>query len=153
MIRNISVSLLVVALVLMGFGCDTAIKTSDQDIKQLAYKELRTMLADSKQTTVLLDPRSPARYGEGHLEGAVNLPLADLTTGETALANAVNIVVYGTTWTDYLSPAAAKKLMALGYKNVSDFRGGLDAWKNEGGKIVSSAAPTTQPSDQTPNTN
>ncbi|MCX5658849.1 MAG: rhodanese-like domain-containing protein [Planctomycetota bacterium] len=123
-------------------GCDEKIKVSDEDIKQVQYKQLRDLMADEKNPTVVVDPRTKKRYDEGHIEGAINIPLPELKPMEQALADAQTIVVYGTTWTDYTSPAAAKTLMAMGYKNVLDFRGGLELWKSEGGKVV--GTPATQ---------
>lgn len=123
-------------------GCDDKIKVSDEDIKQVQYKQLREMIADTKNVTVIVDARTKKRFDEGHIEGAVNIPLPELKPDEQALADAQNIVVYGTTWTDYTSPAAAKTLMAMGYKNVLDFRGGIELWKSEGGKVI--GVPATQ---------
>ena len=146
-------------------ACSDTPKTSDQDIKQVDYPQLIAMLQNQKPEdtgffdflqqkkagpTVLLDPRIERRFNEGHLPGAVNIPLPKLVADDANLANAQNIVVYGTGWTDYLSPAAAKRLMAMGYKNVYDFRGGIELWKAQGGRVevtTPTTVPLSRPSD------
>lgn len=145
--------------ILLLASCNDKPKTSDEDIKMLQYKQVIEMLenqqppkegffsfinSDKRGPTVLLDPRTEARFAQGHLPGAINIPLPKILENDEKLANAKNIIVYGTGWNDYISPAAAKRLMALGYQNVYDFRGGVELWKAEGGK-VESGAPATQP--------
>jgi rhodanese-related sulfurtransferase len=139
-------------------ACTDKPKTSDEDIKQVQYKQVLELLEHHQTTknvfsfldkskkgpTVLLDARPPARYDTGHLPGAINIPLPKILEGDPQLAEASAIIVYGSGWTDYISPATAKRLMALGYHNVYDFRGGVELWKAEGGNVESSQ-PATQP--------
>ncbi|MCE9592260.1 MAG: rhodanese-like domain-containing protein [Planctomycetes bacterium] len=140
-------------------ACDRNIKVSDEDIKQIQYKDMVTMmqnkprnkslfdvLGKGNEATVVLDPRPAKKFEQGHIPGAVNIPLPQIVAGHKDLAEAKNIIVYGTGWMDYSSPAAAKRLMAVGYHNVFDFRGGLELWKSEGGRVESAAA-ATQPVD------
>lgn len=148
--RGLSSSLLLLALGVFSpltAGCDATIKTNDTDIQQLAmYKDLRTVMDDKKkQPVVLVDPRTPAKYAAGHADGAINLPLATIDKNMKELAVAKTIVVVAGGWTDPLAPATAKKLMALGYQGVYDFRGGVELWKAEGQRVVSTTPPATNP--------
>jgi rhodanese-related sulfurtransferase len=87
---------------------------------------------------VLVDVRQPSGFAEEHIPGAINLPLNTLRAGEPALAEAQSIVVYASgSPEDPLAGAAAKRLLALGYSNVLEFRGGLDEWTTKGGRTVS----------------
>jgi len=157
--RLLIASFLIVAALSLA-ACDRNIKVSDEDIRQLQYKELVTMrenkprntnmlnmFGSKTELTVVVDPRPEHRYAAGHIPGAVNIPLPQIVAGHRALAEAKNIVVYGSGWLDYTSPAAAKRLMALGYRNVYDFRGGLELWKSEGGR-VESLAPAAEPANE-----
>jgi rhodanese-related sulfurtransferase len=135
---------LLLSLCLAAGGCQDQIKTSDEDLKQLQYAQTVDMLQNTKKPTVLLDPRPAAKFEKAHLPGAINIPMPDLIAGHPDLAKAKNIVVYAGGWSDYLSSAAAKKMIALGYKNVFDFRGGIEQWKAEGGRVIE-ATPTTAP--------
>jgi rhodanese-related sulfurtransferase len=117
-------------------GCQSDPKTSDQDLTQLEYPAFLNLKADPKRRVVIVDVRIPERYAEGHIPGAINISIPDLRAGDERLAEATDIVVYATGWTEYLSPAAAKKLLALKYENVYDFRGGIEMWQAYGGKVV-----------------
>lgn len=120
-------------------ACDNSIKTSDFDIKVMSSSELNKTLSDPKAApVVLVDPRTPARYQKAHVAGAVNVFLPEIKPGHPALADAKTIVVIGGGWTDPMGPAAAKRLMSQGYKNVYDYRGGLQLWESEGGKVIRS---------------
>jgi rhodanese-related sulfurtransferase len=125
-----------VGLVIGLSGCHSDPKTSDQDLAQLEYPKFLQMQADPKMRLVIVDVRSAERYYAGHIPNAINISIPDLRAADPRLADATDIVVYATGWTEYLSPAAAKKLLALNYKNVYDFRGGIEMWQAYGGKVV-----------------
>ena len=116
-------------------GCKDGPKTSDQSLERIDTKQLDKLLKDTKSRTVLLDPRPAQAFTEQHLPGAINIPLPDLRENDPRLAQAKTIVVYGKDWNDRLAPAAAKRLMAIGYKNVLEYRGGLKVWMDEGRKV------------------
>ena len=121
------------ALVMPGCAGNSAAKTSDTHVKTVSYAQLVDMLNQSaKDPTVLVDVRPEERFGTGHIPGAVNIPLPRIKSGDPRLAEAKNIVVYAGGWTDDLSIAGAKRLLALGYKNVFEFRGGIELWQSEG---------------------
>jgi len=136
------------ALALMA-GCQDQIKTSDEDLKQVTYPQAVDMLANTKKPAILLDPRPAAKFEKGHLPNAINIPMPDIILGHPDLANAKNIIVYAGGWNDYLSSAAAKKMIAMGYKNVYDFRGGIEQWRAEGGRVIEST-PSPASSATTP---
>lgn len=130
-------SVVFMSVLMMGLvGCNSEPKTSDQDLTQLEYPKLLKMQANPKMHLVIIDVRSAERYAQGHIPNAINISIPDLRASDPRLADATDIVVYATGWTEYLSPAAAKKLLALGYKNVYDFRGGIEMWAAYGGKVV-----------------
>ena len=83
-----------------------------------------------------LDTREPADFAAGHIPGALNIPLPELDRRDPRLAEATRILVYAQGYDSPLSPAAAKKLISLGYQNVYDFRGGAELWKAEGNELV-----------------
>jgi rhodanese-related sulfurtransferase len=136
-----------VAATLVCSGCNQKPKTSDQDIVTISDKELITMVEKAqakKQVLVILDPRSPAKFAQARLPNAINIHLPQIVAGDARLAKAKQIIVYGTGWMDYSSPAAAKRLLALGYVNVFDFRGGLELW-HEAGRPIEGENPTAVP--------
>lgn len=79
---------------------------------------------------VLLDVRSRQEYQEGHLNGAINIPLYDINKDVSNILEDKNekIVVY--CQSGGRSIKAKQKLQELGYTNVTDIAGGLDALNN-----------------------
>ncbi|MEM9250753.1 MAG: rhodanese-like domain-containing protein [Planctomycetota bacterium] len=124
-------------IVLAGLGLGCEVKTSDRDITFINVEELRELLADERERTLVVDVRRWGEYDDGHIPGAVCIPVAELRRSDPVLAGATSVVVYAGSYESPLSPAAAKKLIAEGYVNVYDFRGGLEFWEDEGGDVES----------------
>ncbi len=133
--RVICTGLLLLTLIVSGCAFWET-RTSDADLQPINTRQLRELLGSERAGTVLVDVRTAARFSAEHLPGAINLPLAEMRSGDARLAQARNIVTYSGDFGDYLAPAGAKKLMALGYQNVWDYRGGIAQWKEDGGETV-----------------
>lgn len=111
-------------------GCSNTSQISDADVPPpIKLEKLDAFLNNAPKRTVLVDVRTHKRYAQGHLPKAINIPLAEIKEADTRLAGAENIVVYSQHWNDLLSRAAAKKMIYLGYKNIHEFRGGIDIWQ------------------------
>ena len=82
-----------------------------------------------KHPIIIIDPRSPDEYMLGHIENAINIPLAQLQENDPKLENAKAIFICGRYSEDILAKAACKKLLAFGYDNVKMYKGGLEEWK------------------------
>ena len=124
--------LLICALHLGLTGCSSEPKINDRDVIGISVADLMQLQIDARKPTVLVDPRTPARFATGHLPGAINIPLADATAGDERLPADGHIVVYGATYDDATAVAMAKKLMRLGYPGVRLYRGGIDDWTSRG---------------------
>ena len=85
---------------------------------------------DSGDPVVLLDVRTAEEFAEGHIPGAVCLPVEAI--GRTAPAElpdkSAEILVYCRSGSR--SAKAARKLTGLGYTHVADF-GGIQDWPYE----------------------
>jgi rhodanese-related sulfurtransferase len=97
---------------------------------------------DNGEEVLVLDVRSPEEFvGElGHIAGAVNLPLPDLTQrlgqlGEE-LASLKNTPVVVTCRTDNRSTRAAVILKKAGFTNLSILSGGMIGWNKDNHPIV-----------------
>jgi rhodanese-related sulfurtransferase len=93
---------------------------------------LRRRLVDDPAPLVV-DVRGPDEFDGplGHIEGALNIPLADLAAhrGEIAATGRPIVCVC---LTDKRSAAAAAQLSAAGLREVTVLRGGMKAWREEG---------------------
>jgi len=131
----LAVPLAVLACLTVLSGCTTG-GTSDADLTVIDDARLEALREEHGRGLVLLDPRPASDYRWSHLPGALSLPLPEIRPGHPALRDAEAIVVYGEGWGDVVSPAAAKKLIALGYDPVYDFRGGVELWRASGRELV-----------------
>lgn len=129
-------ALMIVAALLAG--CDQN-KITDEDITAVTEQQVADAIGTTE--TVIVDVRRPTRYAEEHIPGAVNIYLPDIRRFDGRLATAKKIFVYGQGWEDRLASAGVKKMLALGYSNVFEFRGGLQVWKDAGRQVESSPAP------------
>jgi len=115
-------------------GCGGNTQTSDNDIEIMRVEQVDAALEEGE--AVLLDVRPEKAYHVGHIPGAINVPLPTIRRGDPRLANARQIIVYAGGWTDPLSTAGTKRLLALGYSNVYEFKGGTEVWRDAGGRLV-----------------
>ncbi len=106
-----------------------AVKDGVREISYAQFIEIR----DSGEEYVLLDVLGEDSYREGHIDGALNLPVGGITkeSAEKILGKDARVVVYCGGFLCTASTSAAKKLSALGY-TVLDYKGGLKEWKEKG---------------------
>jgi rhodanese-related sulfurtransferase len=94
--------------------------------------ELQQRIA-SGDTIVIVDVRQPEEYTSppGHLPGAINVPLGNLS-GRTADLVARRRAVVLVCKTDRRSARAAAALLDAGLRDVAVLRGGTDGWHRQG---------------------
>jgi rhodanese-related sulfurtransferase len=92
---------------------------------------LRRRLA-AEPAPLVLDVRGADEFTGplGHIEGALNIPLPELTAHQAEIAAAGQPVVC-VCLTDKRSAAAAAQLAASGLGDVAVLRGGMKAWRGE----------------------
>ena len=92
--------------------------------REISYKKMQEML--KKDTSIiLLDVRSKQEFNEGHLNGAINIPLYDLESKIDSLPDKTRtIIIYCAS--GYRSKQAKNKLENIGYEKVYNLKNGLD---------------------------
>ncbi|MCO6491883.1 MAG: rhodanese-like domain-containing protein [Phaeodactylibacter sp.] len=110
---------------------DLAAKADAQVISEVlpldAYKAKMAELGENRQ---LIDVRTPEEFGEGHIEGAVNINFYDdafIQQLEQQLDKDKPVMLYCRS--GRRSANAAKQMQALGFKEVYDLKGGFLDWK------------------------
>ena len=91
-------------------------------IKQVSGREL-----DQMKGITLLDTRSDKEYKQGHIPGAVHIPLNELGSKGKKLRKDKDIVVY--CQNGNRSIWAIKRLMGMGFTKLINLRGGYLGWK------------------------
>ncbi len=92
-------------------------------ISQITAEQLRGELSDVQ----LVDVRRKPEWDEGHIEGAVLMPLHQLSRSLNDLDRTRPVAVHCKG--GYRSAIAASLIQRAGFENVSNVIGGFDAWR------------------------
>ncbi len=85
---------------------------------------------------VLVDVRPPSEFAAGHVEGAVNIPVADLAARMTELPPDANVVAYCRGPYCVMAATAVTRLRESGYHAVR-LDGGYPQWRDAGRTVAS----------------
>ncbi len=88
-----------------------------------------TQLVNQKNA-IVIDTRSADNYKQGHIVNAINIPLADITSGQVSLDRYKNKPVIAYCVSGITSRSACKYLLKSGVENVFNLSGGINAWKS-----------------------
>ncbi|MBL8876017.1 MAG: rhodanese-like domain-containing protein [Phycisphaerae bacterium] len=128
------VGLLGAVLCAMVFaGCEK--DTRDSDIVNVKVAEVSELVKDAEgnpTALLLIDPRPQTEFEEGHIPGARNLLLTrfDGEKGRDPRIQAFSeAIVYGQDPSSPVARAVVKRMLAMEYKDIRFFAGGLNEWK------------------------
>ena len=96
--------------------------------KNITPQEARKMMEEEDVTVV--DVREPDEYAEGHIPGAVLIPLGTIGNDRPEQLPDINATVLTYCRSGARSARAASRLTALGYRHVYNF-GGILSWPYE----------------------
>ncbi|MBC6999719.1 MULTISPECIES: rhodanese-like domain-containing protein [Bacteroidota] len=107
-------------LATLFWGCA---QSKSKPITELSQKDI--------ESSILLDVRTPQEFGEGHLEGAVNMDWFDESFQKQAetLDKSKPILIYCKM--GGRSAKATQKLQSMGFDNVVNLSGGYDAYVSQ----------------------
>jgi len=83
-----------------------------------------------KADHILVDVRSASEFSNGHIPGAINIPLHDLASRSDELPTDKPIVVVCASGNR--SRIGSKTLVNIGHTNISNLQGGTSAWMQKG---------------------
>ena len=101
----------------------------------ISVSDARAMMQSSSNVLVV-DVRTPEEYAQGHLKGAINIPLSTLPLRINGLDQKRPILVY--CQTGIKSAEASSILVRAGFTKVYNLEGGITAWINSGYPTVTS---------------
>jgi len=103
-------------------------------IQELDVAEAREEI--DRGGAVLLDTREPHEYEDSHLEGSTLVPPATVSEriGELVPDRSQRVILYCRTGNR--SARAADELQNLGYENVANVAGGIEAWQELGLPVI-----------------
>ena len=124
------------AIVIMSITCFNFFCVGQQLVyKAISVSDARAMMQSSSNVLVV-DVRTSQEYAQGHLQGAINIPLSDLPLRIGGLGQNRPILVYCRT--GYRSAQASCILVKAGFTKVYNLEGGITAWINSGYPTVTS---------------
>lgn len=104
------------------------------DKKKSNTQALKSRLDWGEPAFTIIDVRDRQTYNQGHIMGAIPMTMDSLeNTAAKSLSRSRDIYIYGGSDAD--TNQAAQALRNAGFKNVSELKGGLAAWKVIGGAI------------------
>jgi rhodanese-related sulfurtransferase len=108
-----------------------ALPASAGEVQSISPDQLLTEMKADRQQILLLDVRTPKEYMEGHVPGAVNVPLDQLESrvGEVKARGAEKVVVYCES--GRRAGEAEAMLESAGVSNVYDLDGHMKGWRED----------------------
>ncbi|MGK5082780.1 rhodanese-like domain-containing protein [Bdellovibrionota bacterium FG-1] len=99
-------------------------------VATISVDKLAQKLKKQSSGVCYLDVREPSEYAEGHIEGTLHIPLAEVALHLEELRSLCRIYVICRS--GRRSEAIAKTLDYLGFPDVVNVTGGIQAWENAG---------------------
>lgn len=136
--RGIAAAALAVAAITGVSACSTsapaASASSPATGQHVAASDFSTAL--KAPGTIVLDVRTPAEFASGHLPHAKNIDIegADFGNQIAALDKNATYAVYCRSGNR--SGTALEQMTAAGFSRVYDLAGGIGAWQNMGGAMM-----------------
>ena len=120
---------LVVAAALLS-GCST----SSDAIADVDVAEAQQIVDDGN--AVIVDVRTPEEFAAGHLPDAININVesSDFGTEVATLDESAETLVYCRTGSR--SGVATDQMAKLGFTDMSDLQGGIEAWAAAGETVI-----------------
>jgi rhodanese-related sulfurtransferase len=113
--------------------------TPDQTILvNIAVDEVNRLITSEPETELLVvDVRTREEYDAGHIEGAVSVPVSELSNSTEKFNTSTKIIVYCANGSN--STLVCDMLIKNGSARVYNVVGGMDAWNESGYTVVPTA--------------
>ena len=100
-------------------------------IRSLGTDELLERIKNKNdQPFILIDARDEEDYNKMHIPGAISMPVYDLAKLCDKLDKNSDIITYCSSFMCDASTDAAVILIQKGFKNVWEYKGGMQDWAN-----------------------
>jgi len=131
--RGIKLLVMITAVALLLAGFYAYLELTHPRCETVSVFRAKEMI-DTDPSLVILDVRTEGEYVEGHIEGAINIPLEELEQRLDELDKERGILVYCRS--GVRSERACEMLIEGGFRKVYNMEGGISAWMSAGYPIV-----------------
>lgn len=104
------------------------------DHRKVTAPELISIIEAKKEPVTLIDVRTPEEYGQGHIPGAISVPLDTIKGIDRLPGSGGRVIIYCRSGKRSLT--AIGILADKGITSVEELDGGIIAWKDAGGPLV-----------------
>ncbi|MDH7499193.1 MAG: rhodanese-like domain-containing protein [candidate division NC10 bacterium] len=119
----------------VAVAVDEFLSTLPRDFYGLSPKGLKAAL-DAGEPMVVVDVREVSEFEAGHIEGAIHIPLRQLAKKLDQLPSDKQAPLAVICRTGGRSSYGTMALWLLGYRNLKNIMGGMQAWEKEGLPVV-----------------
>jgi rhodanese-related sulfurtransferase len=98
----------------------------------IAARDLYSSLQNAASAPLILDVRTPVEWKAGHIAGAINVPITELSDKLATLRLSRDRPVVAICLSAHRSIPAVRLLKAHGVANVRQLNGGMRAWWKAG---------------------
>ncbi|MFT3788323.1 MAG: rhodanese-like domain-containing protein [Tepidisphaeraceae bacterium] len=116
--------------------------TATSEVPQISLEQFDALRSQPMQ--IVLDVRTPREYADGHVPGAINVPMGkafDQAIASQDKSKAYLVYCHS----GKRSFLASKRMHELGFNNLLNFRGGIVAWEEAGKPMVKGTEPGAEP--------
>jgi len=104
----------------------------EEMVSEITVDDLKSKIKRS-EIFKLVEISNPGDFVNGHIDGAINIPLDSLAAeANKRFRKFQQIVIYVQEAASSVGTVAAGRLQRLGFSNVVLLRGGKEAWQNTG---------------------
>lgn len=100
--------------------------------KDLSVRAYHSDFVKSERPHQLVDVRTPGEFAQGHIPGAINIPLNDIKGRANELTQESPVIVVCATGNRSMS--GANQIASAGFTEVYNVQGGTMGWLREGFK-------------------
>ncbi len=119
---------------LMALFLLQAVLVHAADHRKVTAPELISIVEAKKEPVTLIDVRTPEEYRQGHIPGAISVPLDTIKDLERLPESEGRVIIYCRSGKRSLT--AIGILAGKGITSVEELEGGINAWKDAGGPLL-----------------
>ena len=105
-------------------------------VRRMSIEELKERM-NAEKPFILADARDVDSYDSSHIPGAIPVPMDEVDQLAEGYDRDIDVITYCSSYECTASTAAANAFLKKGFRNVWDYKGGLQEWQEQGNPLES----------------
>lgn len=106
------------------------------EVRRMSIDELKSRMNQEKPF-ILADARDVDSYDSSHIPGSIPIPADEVDQLADNYNRDLDVITYCGSYQCTASTAAAKAFLRKGFRNVWDYKGGIQEWQEQGNPLES----------------